>query len=148
MLSLQVSTVITLSSQPLSCEARRTFCRYGQSPAPGYRLQRRYPWCVIFIHHDRSNVCRCHCVNHKCAGLSSHRTISIRSPPSSVEPPEHARHAYLHRHLPDRYVFVGFHRDFRTRTRIASRCFNSITSSPISGTSIRNSSISISAWNE
>ncbi len=81
MLSCRSSTVITLSSQPLSCEARPRSDRYGQSPAPGYRLQRRYHGVFIFIHHDRSNVCRCHCVITNCAGLSSHRTISIRSPP-------------------------------------------------------------------
>ncbi len=80
-LACRSSTVITLSSQPLSCKPDARSDRYGQSPAPGYRLHGDIHGVFIFIHHDRSNVCRSIALITNCAGLSSHRTISIRRHP-------------------------------------------------------------------
>ncbi len=59
------STVMTFSSQPLSCEARRTLTVTADSPARRLPLLPRYPWCLSSIHHDGRDVCRRHSVNHE-----------------------------------------------------------------------------------
>ncbi len=79
----------------------------------------------IFIHHDRSNVCRCHCVNHKLRRVIIPQddidTLAAQFSRNRLN--TRATHTYTGTYRIDTFI-VGFHRDFRTRTRIASRCFN------------------------
>ncbi|CSD36259.1 Uncharacterised protein [Vibrio cholerae] len=80
-----------------------------------------------------------------CAGLSSHKTISIRSPPSSPETactrapriPTHAPTGSIRLSL----VFTAI---LAREPGSRAAAFSSISSSPISGTSTRNSSANIS----
>ena len=82
-----------------------------------------------------------------CAGLSSQSTISIRSPPRSLET-ACTRAPRIPTHAPTGSIRLSFVFTAILAREPASRAapLSSISSSPISGTSTRNSSASISGF--
>lgn len=79
----------------------------------------------IFIYYDRSNVCRCYCVNYELRRViilqDDIDTFVIQF--SRYRLNTRVTYIYVSIYRIDTFI-VGFYRDFRTRIRIASRCFN------------------------
>ncbi|MCY1527818.1 hypothetical protein D9M68_629020 [compost metagenome] len=139
------ASVITFRVQPVSWLARRTF--WPPRPMAWARLSSATAMSIAWASSSTmiaTTSAGAMALITNCAGLSSHRTISTRSPPSSPDT------AWTREPRMPMQAPCGSMRLSLERTAILARepgsreaAITSMSSSAISGTSMRNSSISI-----